>query len=139
MIKEYDKNRDGALQESEWDGMSSMTKKSDFDGNGVITESELMQRYAQQDGSSDSSSRSGRSQATGSGNSSGGQFARFRMPQERLPRGVPSWFTSKDANQDGQISMNEYATSWNEKTIAEFEQYDVNQDGLITSSESLDK
>jgi hypothetical protein len=38
---------------------------------------------------------------------------RFTPPAERLPTGLPSWFKSRDANGDGQVSMSEYSRSWN--------------------------
>ena len=60
------------------------------------------------------------------------------MPQERLPDGLPEWYMSRDTNADGQIRMSEFSTSqWSEKTLAEYYQFDLNKDGVITPGECL--
>ena len=60
------------------------------------------------------------------------------MPQERLPDGLPEWYTSRDKNADGQIRMSEFSTSqWSERTLAEYYQFDLNKDGVITPGECL--
>jgi len=53
-----------------------------------------------------------------------------------MPSGLPSWFTSKDANGDAQVSMSEYSKSWNDRTAAEFQKYDRDNDGIITPEEA---
>ena len=50
--------------------------------------------------------------------------------------GLPSWFTSRDSNKDGQISMNEFSRSVSESMVAEFRRYDANDDGIITAKEA---
>jgi EF hand len=64
---------------------------------------------------------------------------RFKSAKERLPAGLPGWFTSKDANGDGQVEMSEYSKSWTESTAAEFKRYDRDNDGVITAEEALKK
>ena len=64
---------------------------------------------------------------------------RFKTAKERLPAGLPGWFTSKDANGDGQVSMSEYSKSWTESQAAEFKRYDLDNDGIITAEEALKK
>jgi hypothetical protein len=61
---------------------------------------------------------------------------RFKTAKERLPAGLPSWFTAKDANGDGQVSMSEYSKSWTESQAAEFKRYDKDNDGIITAEEA---
>jgi Ca2+-binding EF-hand superfamily protein len=58
-------------------------------------------------------------------------------PIERLPKGLPDWFTAKDADGDGQVSMAEFAADWTPAKVAEFSRYDLNGDGIITASECL--
>jgi hypothetical protein len=62
---------------------------------------------------------------------------RFLRPEERLPKGLPDWFRTKDTNGDGQISMAEFATEWTPATEAEFARLDLNGDGFITPDECL--
>ncbi len=56
---------------------------------------------------------------------------------QRLPEGLPDWFLRLDADQDGQISMHEYATTWTDAKAAEFAKYDLNGDGIVTPDECL--
>lgn len=97
-------------------------------------------------GSSASSSRSSGSGSSGgshsrsSGSSSkSGQPGRVRFltPLERLPKGLPDWFIQKDTDGDGQVSMAEFAADWNDTKAAEFQKYDLNNDGIITPAECL--
>ena len=62
---------------------------------------------------------------------------RFLTATERLPPGLPSWFTQSDRDGDGQVKMSEYASSWNDEKLMEFSKYDTNSDGLITPAECL--
>jgi hypothetical protein len=63
---------------------------------------------------------------------------RFTPAGERLPDGVPSWFTSRDKNKDGQIAMSEYRSSWSASAVRDFQRLDVNNDGVITAKEAAD-
>jgi hypothetical protein len=62
---------------------------------------------------------------------------RFLRPIERLPKGLPDWFTARDADGDGQVSMAEFTTDWTPAKVAEFARYDPNGDGVIASAECL--
>jgi hypothetical protein len=61
---------------------------------------------------------------------------RFTPPADRLPTGLPSWFKSRDRNNDGQVAMSEYSRSWSERTVNEFRRYDLNDDGVVTPKEA---
>jgi Ca2+-binding EF-hand superfamily protein len=52
--------------------------------------------------------------------------------------GLPEWFARSDADQDGQIRMAEYGSSWSDELVADFMQFDLNGDGIITPQECLD-
>lgn len=51
--------------------------------------------------------------------------------------GKPDWFTRDDKDGDGQVSLNEFASNFDDKVIAEFQQFDLNTDGFITTVELL--
>lgn len=135
LLKQYDTNKNGVLEREEWAQMSGDPKASDRNGDGVITLDELTARllaYSQ----SRSGSRSGGSSDASAGAGQGGGM-RFRTPAERLPAGLPDWFSVKDSNGDGQVSMAEYAHAWSDSAASEFARYDLNNDGLITPQECL--
>ena len=61
---------------------------------------------------------------------------RFSKATDKLPTGLPSWFKSRDANSDGQVSMSEYSRSVSQSMVSEFRRYDANDDGMITAKEA---
>ena len=77
--------------------------------------------------------------AGGPGPASGRKSLRTRTAAERLAEleGLPEWFARTDANSDGQVQMSEYATSWSEQVVADFSQFDLNGDGIVTPGECL--
>ncbi len=110
--------------------MKSSFRDADANGDGIITLDELTAKlgnYSQprrstapqtasapstttvaSSGSSSRASSNGSGSSSDSGSSSKKSF-RFLSPQERLPRGLPEWYSRKDADGDGQVSMSEYA------------------------------
>jgi len=63
--------------------------------------------------------------------------AKFYVPSKRLPAGLPAWFLARDEDGDGQLSLSEFAPKPTPADLREFEQYDLNGDGLITAKECL--
>lgn len=63
---------------------------------------------------------------------------RYKTPVEALPRGIDSWFKDKDVNKNGRIEMHEFTKTWNADVVAEFYEFDVNHDGVISAQECLD-
>ena len=61
---------------------------------------------------------------------------RFTRATDKLPTGLPSWFASRDANRDGQVSMSEYSRSWSSSAADDFRRYDLNDDGIVTAKEA---
>ncbi len=53
----------------------------------------------------------------------------------KLPKGLPDWFESDDANKDGQVSLYEWLRAG--KAIEEFAEMDLNRDNLLTADEYL--
>jgi Ca2+-binding EF-hand superfamily protein len=133
-LQRFDSNRDGRLQRDEWSRMRDNPQGADRNGDGIITRDELAQymadrgreRWGDLPRSSDSSGGNGEPDR---------KSYRFLTAAERLPKGLPEWFTSNDANGDGQISMAEFTTNWNDAKVEEFMRYDLNGDGIITASE----
>jgi hypothetical protein len=64
---------------------------------------------------------------------------RFTPARERLPSELPSWFKSQDKNGDGQVAMSEYSRSWSKSTVARFQGYDKDGDGVVTAKEAAGK
>jgi len=149
-IKENDTNKDGTLDGDEVTKMSSRRRKADINADGRITRDELI---AYQMGFQSSSPTSSGSSSSGGASASsvsvgsvnyGGRVAstkgiktyRFLTPIERMPQGLPDWFVRSDANGDGQVSMAEFSSSWDDAKAAEFTRWDRNGDGFVTTREA---
>src|SRR5205823_4536579 len=52
-----------------------------------------------------------------------------------LPKGLPAWFHHLDKDWDGQIALHEWLEGG--KSLGEFRDFDLNDDGLITADEVL--
>jgi hypothetical protein len=63
---------------------------------------------------------------------------RFTPAQERLTGDLPSWFKTRDRNKDGQVSMSEYSRSWTARLVRQFQEVDLNDDGVITPKEAAE-
>lgn len=166
LLKQYDENKNGVLEKDEWKKMRGDPEKADRNDDDMITLDELADRlanYGSDGGSSSSSSsnssgRDDRDRDRGSSDRGGERYGgdrsrsrsdrdtaasdkksyRYLTPTERLPKGLPTWFTRNDADADGQVTMAEYSTSYNETTVAEFNKYDLDSDGIITPGECLE-
>jgi hypothetical protein len=62
----------------------------------------------------------------------------FYVRPSRLPPGLPEWFTRRDTNGDGQLSLSEFAPNPTQADLEEFARYDKNGDGFITAQECLE-
>lgn len=160
----YDRNQDGKIDAEEMGRSRYGSDLPMYDRNrdGVITMNEMEYRYARRrmENTQDNRSRSGppggdrreddhrrdrsrdagsdEQQATGADDKTAERKSyRRRPPIERLPEGIPDWFPRDDADGDGQIAMNEFSASWTEGVLAEYNQFDLNRDGLITPSECM--
>jgi EF hand len=49
--------------------------------------------------------------------------------------GLPSFFTTSDINGDGQVTLSEFAGTLTETALVEFQQWDLNGDGIIIARE----
>ncbi len=77
--------------------------------------------------------------AASSPRSSNRKSYRIASATERLSalEGLPEWFGRSDADGDGQVRMSEYATSWTDDVVADFAQFDLNGDGIVTPKECM--
>jgi len=87
--------------------------------------------------SENGSETSGDSQPASSASDARPQRRRFRTAIERLPGGLPSWFSKTDQDADGQIMMHEWAKAWSEEVATEFARWDLDSDGIVTAEECL--
>jgi Ca2+-binding EF-hand superfamily protein len=158
LMKRYDESNNGVLERDEWKKMSGDPEKADANKDGTVTVEELTDRLASY-GSDDGSSSGGdgksndkrerkeedrrkdrdrpREDRSESKGASDRKSYRFLTTAERLPKGLPAWFGRNDADGDGQVTMSEYSTSYNDTTVAEFQKYDRDGDGIITPHECL--
>jgi len=52
-----------------------------------------------------------------------------------MPKNMPAWFTEYDTDKDGQVGLYEWRKFG--KSLAEFKEYDRNEDGFITADEVI--
>lgn len=137
LLYQNDTNKNGRLERNEWKKLKGNPAASDLDKDGVLTTDELaahLQGFGsrERDVTRRAPSRSNR--ATQDKN---GKSYRFLTPHERLPEGLPGWFTERDYNVDGQISLFEYEEELTKAKVAKFNQFDLNRDGFIVATEYL--
>jgi subtilisin-like proprotein convertase family protein/Ca2+-binding EF-hand superfamily protein len=109
LMRRHDTNRDGHLDTLERRNMGIASTAPDSDKDREIDRSELARWLAEQ------------------------ESERLR----KLPQELPSWFVARDADEDGQVTMAEFADEWTDEKLDEFLGYDVNQDGIIVPGECL--
>jgi Ca2+-binding EF-hand superfamily protein len=149
-IKTNDKNGDGILEGDELPKVG-MSKNGDMNGDGKIVQPELVAYYGSLEPSTTAPGASPTAQGSKPATSTVTQSVdaksadvrkivntkrksyRFKTTKERLKT---SQFASRDANGDGQVSMSEYARVWSDRTAADFQRYDRDNDGMITAKEA---
>ena len=166
-FRRYDQNGDGVLTKEELSRGRWSDDPMQYDRNrdGKLSQTELAVRYANRrvaeeerrgGGGEDPRSRfAGRGGfgRGGFGRGGGDEEAEVDVPKERFGdaksyrldagggaagvRGLPDFFARSDANNDGQVMMSEFSSSWNNETLDEFLKWDLNNDGIILASECL--
>ncbi|UUO04489.1 hypothetical protein M4951_13920 [Blastopirellula sp. J2-11] len=127
LLKQHDKNGNGYLEKEEW--FKSDLGNYDKNRDGKISTDELASRISSFANRSSFASSRAEDQKV--------ETYRFLSPLERLPKGLPDWFNTNDADEDGQIHMSEYSVVWSDSKAEEFARYDLNGDGFITAKEAL--
>jgi Ca2+-binding EF-hand superfamily protein len=144
-LQRYDSNRDGYLSAGEISRFSGNPMDFDRNRDGKLSQNELAVRYARRREGEEEARRDER------------RDDRRREPEKpievpdvfngrksyrissgrSLPEGVPGFFTDRDANGDGQVTMAEFSDDWSDEVVARFFESDLNRDGVITSAEAL--
>jgi Ca2+-binding EF-hand superfamily protein len=142
LLAQYDNNKNGKLEHDEWHQMHRRHWGADKNRDGVITLDELTTHLSQLNKPPGSDSgRENRpptvSPSSPSSNASYHKPYRSLSSTERLPEGLPDWFAQKDTDGDGQISMAEYSSFWNDAKARDFCRLDADNDGIITPAECL--
>ena len=153
----YDRNGSGVVEKDEWSSFRSDPSGYDTNHDGKITREEFAASmsnrfggrggeggggwYSRREGGEEPAAGSG-----GEGDKSSGTAAASSKKSYRLRRNVeklaelkelPSWFGSLDADANGQVEMSEFSSSWSDSVVADFSQFDLNNDGIVTPSECL--
>ena len=144
----YDRNRDGFITKDELSSRFA-GNPMDFDRNkdGRLSEAELAVRYARRregeeaaraDSKRDYRRKDDRRRKDEKEVDIYGGRTSYRVTEPKaLPEGLPGFFTDKDRNGDGQVTMPEFASEWTDQLVAEFDKSDLNNDGTITAAEAL--
>ena len=146
MMKRYDTDGSGVVEKHEWGQVRGDPNEIDLDHNGKITEDEMVKRlmnYSRSRGGGDRSESSedggpSKPRSSGSDGADRPRSYRFTTAMESLPEGLPPWFAEQDKSGDGQVSMAEFSSYWDNHKANEFVRLDLNNDGLITPRECLD-
>ncbi len=149
IVAKYDKDGNKILEGDELATLKQSTLAADKDGDGKITIDELVRLSTSKSAGTPSNptpTAAARPAIAEKANAKptaddtadrvivnkSRKSYRFKSTKERQQ----SWrFASKDANGDGQVSMSEYTSIWNDRTAAEFQRYDKDNDGMITPEE----
>ena len=125
IMSRYDKNQNGTLDKDKGEWVSSLpfnADAADTNRDGRISMAELVAALGGKSSNTMGSAVVSTKQSTA---------------YDRLPPGVPNWFFERDKNQDGQLTMLEYANGqpWTEQMADEFQFLDTNNDGIATIAE----
>ncbi len=146
-MRRYDRNRDGFISKDELSSRFA-GNPMDFDRNrdGKLSESELAVRYARRREGEELAREQRRDDDRRRDDQGGdreppdpysGRKSYRNIAELKSPEGIPGFFTDRDRDQDGQVTMAEYAGRWNDEMIAEYFKWDLNSDGVITASEAI--
>lgn len=162
VVRQYDVNKDGRLDTSEWPAMRGEPGLADLNHDGQITAEEFAQYIAdfsagrairlatpasgqivqgpgQDAGLRGENSSSGESK-TETDSGQGAQPRDVRRDLKffaSLPAGVPPWFIERDTDGDGQLTLSEFSPKLHKAEVDEFNRHDLNRDGILTVQEYL--
>lgn len=146
MMGRMDRDRDGVLSKRELERFAGNPMDFDRNRDGKLSLNELAIRYARRREVSEDSRKDRRGDRRDRRSSEsnepppdiyGGRKSYRIVSGSQSVEGLPGYFTDKDANNDRQVEMAEFATKWTPELVAEFSGYDINGDGTITVQEAL--
>jgi Ca2+-binding EF-hand superfamily protein len=165
LISRYDADGSGSLTVNEWATLQGQPALIDHDQNGQITHAEMIlhiNEYArtrslgrsspssydhtapsnqsaetlnQQDTTANKTGDSNIDPATQPANNH--SQAPFYVPTKSRLGNLPGWFSQRDLNGDGQLSLNEFSPTHSSESVKTFQKLDANRDGLVTPQESV--
>ena len=124
LLKSYDKDKDGRLNKTELKDMRRPPKNADKNRDGYVDKSELIASVEERSGVK----KSGDSKKNSSAE-------KLRRNTSEAYNQDDSIFGGKDLNNDRQLQMREFSEEWNDEIVKEFEEKDLNGDGVITEAE----
>ena len=152
-MRQFDKDQDGFLTKGELTSQFS-GNPMDFDRNsdGRLSADELAVRYARRREGKEQAAATNRERGASHGGRRGdpygsepaeapdlfnGRKSYRSLGSRSVPEGAPGFFTERDLNHDGQVSMAEFTDQWNDDELKRFFESDFNQDGVITADEAI--
>ncbi len=139
-FEQSDLNKDGQLDQSEAsDRLRASFAETDTDRNGTISLAEYTQFIRGVAAASNGGMPGG-----DPGFNPWGQPGFMPIPEEKktavyrfgaLPKDLPDWFVKLDTDKDSQVGLYEWRRA--SRDLAEFRDFDINGDGLITVDEGL--
>lgn len=134
-FNQADENKNGSLEKDEWRNLQRTRGEDlDKDKNEIITKQEYFEVIAERTGIKVDPSR-------WAYKPSGPPTYRAREVKDKLKERyaaeVPPWFWTEDKDGDGQISMAEHSSNWNDARAAEWMKIDTNGDGMWTIQEVI--
>ncbi|MBN1855183.1 MAG: hypothetical protein JW829_20800 [Pirellulales bacterium] len=157
LIAQYDRDQSGNLTAEEWASMRGQPARMDGNQDGKVILDEIVshivaynrtRQFGGRTIGSDSQSPAKRRlepepETATNASSSSGQPANadkpYHVPVRLLPTNLPSWFTERDLDGDGQLALAEYAPQGGRDAVAAFTQLDTDHDGLLTPTECTDR
>jgi Ca2+-binding EF-hand superfamily protein len=144
LIQQHDKNGNMMLEAEEQGALRGQSRGADLNGDGTITLDELIAHISPKPPGATAAAAAGTAAKPAAvevrepvvAKRVATKSYRFRSAKEQLPEGLPEWFARKDTNGDGQVAMSEYSRFWTNRTAAEFQRYDRDNDGVISPEEA---
>lgn len=109
LIERYDFNKNDLLDANEMVSVGIPIAQVDYDRDGRVSKDELTQFL----------------------------FSKLEQEASDMRELVPTWFFERDIDGDDQVTMAEFTDEWSQDKLVEFEQFDINRDGIITVNEVL--
>ncbi|XZE56447.1 proprotein convertase P-domain-containing protein [Planctomycetaceae bacterium SH139] len=109
LIERYDFNKNDLLDANEMVSVGIPIAQVDYDRDGRVNRDELTQFL----------------------------FSKLEQEASDMRELVPTWFFERDIDGDDQVTMAEFTDEWSQDKLVEFEQFDINRDGIITVNEVL--